>query len=383
MYQTSSLSPLLIRNLIGPICISAEKSILNLSHKSKPFQLLRWLLVSVALFVLRLITYLPTQFFSLSSDDLHSDPQKIAAASSESNLVTAGGDSAIARALSQVLLILNDIPVSSRKYEVVRSLAEKLIDDNLREGSEELREVNCSVLSAAFSRALIRLESALVDQERPNLNICSGGGRGLRLGAADYVVGWALKGLRSKVGRLSEEDVEEEARRRRNSAEKLAAELLWFGKKLAACGGAGLAVEKWSLASNLAWLALSAEPRLQCSLVKVSAFLIKQAKEMGKEEEAGESRKQTMLKRMLMSWLPLLCRACNGTDAPVLSSGERTEVERALEETIEMLRQQEDREVVLSLWLHHFTYCPSSDWPNLYACYLRWCTASRQQFLMQ
>lgn len=83
-----------------------------------------------------------------------------------------------------------------------------------------------------------------------------------------------------------------------------------------------------------------------------------------------------------MSWLPLLCRASNGTDAPVLSINERAELERVLEETTEMLEQEEEQEKVLSLWLHHYIYCPSSDWPNLHACYARWCSASRKLLLL-
>lgn len=108
--------------------------------------------------------------------------------------------------------------------------------------------------------------------------------------------------------------------------------------------------------------------------------MFKQAKEMGGEEEENikkEQRRQTNMK-MLMSWLPLLCRGSNGTDTPVLSISERAELEKVLEEIIEMLEQEEEQEKVLSLWLHHFTYCPSSDWPNLLASYTRWCTTSRK-----
>lgn len=115
-----------------------------------------------------------------------------------------------------------------------------------------------------------------------------------------------------------------------------------------------------------------------------TAFLFKQAKNLGAEEGdevKKEQPRQTKMK-MLMSWLPLLCRASNGTDAPVLSTNERAELERVLEETIEMLEQDDEQEKVLSLWLHHYTYCPSSDWPNLHACYARWCSASRKLLLL-
>jgi len=111
---------------------------------------------------------------------------------------------------------------------------------------------------------------------------------------------------------------------------------------------------------------------------------LKQARELGLDE-AGEGQRepqrQTKMK-MLLSWLPLLCRASNGTDAPVLSMRERAELEIVLEEMIDMLEHEEEQEQVLSLWLHHFTYTPSSDWPNLRASYARWCTASRQLLLL-
>ncbi|KAK4340021.1 hypothetical protein RND71_041483 [Anisodus tanguticus] len=45
----------------------------------------------------------------------------------------------------------------------------------------------------------------------------------------------------------------------------------------------------------------------------------------------------------LMSWLPLLCQASNGTDTPVLSISETAELERVLEQMIETL-EQEDQE---------------------------------------
>lgn len=104
---------------------------------------------------------------------------------------------------------------------------------------------------------------------------------------------------------------------------------------------------------------------------------------MGLDETEESKVKQCMQVKlkMLQSWLPLLCRASNGTDAPVLSISERAELERVLEGIIEGL-EQEEQERVLSLWLHHFTHCPSSDWPNLHACFARWCSASRKQLLV-
>lgn len=160
---------------------------------------------------------------------------------------------------------MNNIPVSSRKYEVVRSLAEKLIDENLIERNRALTEVNCAVLSAAFARTLSQLEAATAEQ-----GWRSGGeevvresdyGRASRLVRGVKYYGraaWRFAKPRSEVSRPG------------SSAEKLAAEVLWLAQKMAASGCAEEAVCKWASAVKLAWLALSTEPRLQGSLVKVS-----------------------------------------------------------------------------------------------------------------
>ncbi|KAK6156813.1 hypothetical protein DH2020_011061 [Rehmannia glutinosa] len=181
-----------------------------------------------------------------------------------------GGDSGVSRALSQLLLIMNDIPVSSRKYEVVRSLAEKLIDENLLEGNRALREVNCAVLSAAFSRSLSQIEAAVVEQGRR-----SGGDFGGDVAASDFHISnrasRLVKGVRY-YGRAAWRYAKSrrEMSRSGSSAEKLAAEVLWLAQKMAASGCVEEAVCKWASASNLAWLGLSAEPRLQGNLVKAS-----------------------------------------------------------------------------------------------------------------
>lgn len=363
---TATLAPLLLRNLFTSIFIYADQSLLNLARKCKFLEFLRSFLISTFLFFLHL---LPSLFPQNRTSKAPKTDQSYVAATAAGG----GGDSGIARALSQVLSIVSDIPVSSRKYEVVRSLAERLIDENLQEGLEALREVNRTVLSASFARTLNQLEAAMAEQR---------GGAADGCGRVDYGLNRVFRAVRS-AGDVAWSRVgwrREEVSRKGSSAEKLAAELLWLAQKMEASGSGEEAVCLWASASNLAWLALSAEARLQGSLVKVSAHLFKQAKEMGREEEENikkEQRRQTNMK-MLMSWLPLLCRGSNGIDTPVLSISERAELEKVLEEIIEMLEQEEEQEKVLSLWLHHFTYCPSSDWPNLLASYTRWCTTSRK-----
>ncbi|XP_057804000.1 uncharacterized protein LOC131019468 [Salvia miltiorrhiza] len=357
--SSSTIASLLLR-----IFLCADKS-LSFLHNYKILHLLRQFILSSFLFFLSLLPALFSSSQSPKSDD---------------NPATAGvGSSGVSRALSQLLLLMNDIPVSSRKYEAVRSLAEKLIDGNLIERKSALTEVNCAVLSAAFARSLSQLEAAMAEQGWK-----SGGDDAAREGDLFVYYGKAsrlVKGVKY-YGRAAWRwaKVKGEVRRPWSSAEKLAAELLWLAQKMAASGCAEEAVSKWASAVKMAWLALSTEPRLQGSLVKLSAFLIREAKEMRKQEEDEEGSRATKM-RMLMSWLPLLCCANNGTDAPVLSMAERAELETILEEVIWSLGEEE-QEMVLSLWLHHFTYCPASDWPNLRSCYTRWYTASRATLLM-
>ncbi|XP_065870929.1 uncharacterized protein [Euphorbia lathyris] len=370
--SSAAMASLLFKNLVTPVFLYADKSFINLGEKFKLLELLRHLLITFFLFLLR---FLPSFLHSLNPllDNFYFIKQQ---SKTDDYLLATGGangsfiDSAVSRALSQILSIINDVPVSSRKYEVVRSLAERLIDENQRENVEVLREVNRSSLAAAFERTLSQLEAAMMELDRERIGNWP----------TQFRLNRVLKAVRSvKGGTLGawagsgREGVD-------RSEEKLAAELLWLTEKLVACGCGEEAVWRWASAANLAWLSLAAEPRLQSSLVKVSAFLLKQAKDLRveetEEEEEGKKQQQRQTnKDMLMAWLPLLCRGSNGTDAPVLSSSERLEVERILEGMIETL--DEEQEQVLSLWLHHFSYCPSSDWPNLRSSYEKWCSSSR------
>ncbi|KAJ7968215.1 1,8-cineole synthase [Quillaja saponaria] len=373
----TTIAPLLLRNLVTSIFIFADKSLINLSEKYKLLEFIRDVLITCFLLFLRLLpsfsfpaSIISQNYITLNSKS-HKNDNYLSVVSA-----TNGGDSGIARALSQLLSIVNDIPVSSRKYEVVRSLAEKIIEENHKEGIEALHDVNRRVLSAAFSRALSQLEAATIEQERGRADDVGSG-----IGPVENRLGRVLKVAKS-FGDLAWRRGWKN-RRLGSSAEKLAAEVLWLAQKLTACGCGEEAILKWAAASNLGRLALSAEPRLQGSLVKFSAFLFKEAKDTDQketEESKREEHRQTKLK-MLTSWLPLLCKANNGIDIPVLSVGERAELERILEETIETLEHEIEQEQVLSLWLHHFTHSPSSDWPNLHACYTRWCNASRKLFL--
>ncbi|KAK5837113.1 hypothetical protein PVK06_012923 [Gossypium arboreum] len=356
------MAPLLLRNTVKSVLIYADKSLLNLAGKYKLLEIIRYLIVTSFLFFLRLfLSFFPSHYLhSLKSENGYTFKPTQSSYIADSGI----GDSGIGRSLWQLLVSVNDIPVSSTKYGIVRSLAERLIEGNNREDVEALREVNRRVLSAAFSRTICRVEAALIE---------------MGTGSGQFRFDRVFRTVRDGVwsGRVRE-DV---SSRLGNSAEKLVAELLWLTQKLVGCGFKEEAVERWASASNLAQLSVVAENRVQGSLVKVSAFLFRQTKDTGLEETEGgnkERLRQTKMK-MLITWLPLLCRGNNGNDIPVLSLSERAELEMILEDVIDML-QHEEQEQVLSLWLHHFTYCPSSDWPNLHASYARWCTTSRKLF---
>lgn len=281
----TAMAPLLLRNLLTSLFFYADKPLVFLAEKYRRLELLRCFLLSAFLFFLRL---LPSLFPGLnSSAEFYNYSFKTKRADSYVSTLSGGGggaasgggigDSGVARALTQLLSIVNDIPVSSRKYELVRSLAEKVIDENLLEGNETLREVNCASLSAAFSRTLSQLEAAVLGQGRSRGGGTSGD---VTDGAAEEIdiyyknrfsrflkavkyygkVFWQYGKSRDGVSGF------------KSSAEKLAAEILWLAQKMAACGCSEEAVCKWASASKLASLALSAELRLQGSLVKVSGM---------------------------------------------------------------------------------------------------------------
>ncbi|OIW10442.1 hypothetical protein TanjilG_00380 [Lupinus angustifolius] len=358
----TTLPPLILRNIITPFIIYALNCFLFFVDKYQLLETFR----GAFLFFLR---FVPPSF-------LHCVLAPPAIKRDKYDNTAQRNDTGIGRALSQLLSIVNDIPVSSRKYEVVRCLAERVIEENHNEGVHALRRVNREVLSSAFGRTLNRLEVLVgSSNNRPGES-------------GEPEEGWVNRVFRVFRGVVggSRWMVRGGGEGSGVTAEKLAAELEWLAQRMAACGCVEEAVGKWAPASNLGWLALSAEPRLQASLLKLAAFLLKEARDMSIDETEGskiEPQRQQVKLKMLQSWLPLLCRGSNGTDAPVLSISERSGLEKVLEETIEELEKEEEQEQILSLWLHHFTHSPSSDWPNLHACYARWCSASRNQLLLQ
>lgn len=374
--SSAAVVPQLLRNIIVAVVVFADESLLQISGNSKLLEKLRVFLVTCFLFFLRSLPSIVS--FANPNSSVVSFANPYSSKTKKKNkilVINHCEESGIGRAIWQLLSAMNEIPVSSRKYQVVRSLAERLINDNQGENSVALLDLNRRVLNASFRTTLSRLETAV--ERNPNRRdidepVRRGLNRVVRAvvrAVGDGFIGWG-----------GEETADQTA----ETSEKLAAELLWLAEKMAVYGFVDEAVEKWASASNLAWLALSCEPRLQCSLIQISALLFKEAKDIkkGSEEEEGEEAKlREIKKKMLISWIPLLCRASNGADKPVLRSAERAYLEKVLEKMISELKEEE-QERVLSLWLHHYTHCASSDWPDLNGSYVRWCHSSRQLLLL-
>lgn len=271
--SSTTMAPLLLRNIVGSIFLFADKSLINLAERFKILDVLRCLIISSLLFFIRLLLAFVPSVKPINFGEKFPLDHRHKKSDFPAQPPVGVGDSGIARALSQLLAIFNTVPVSSRKYEAVRSLAERLIDENLQEGNEALRKVNRTVLSAAFSRTLTQLEAALMEQERA----LGGGLSGSPAGSAAvpveyYSLNRVLRAVKSfgQVAWSRAGKSREDLALGGSSAEKLAAELLWLAKKLVACGCAEEAVCRWASASDMAWLAVSAEPRLQGLLVKVS-----------------------------------------------------------------------------------------------------------------
>jgi hypothetical protein len=124
--------------------------------------------------------------------------------------------------------------IASRKYELVWGLAERLLDDNV---SARTGAVTRSVLAPGR----VRSHAAT-----------AGGGSGGWGGMETHRCG-AGRSCRARGGALVEEASVLAGRRRvrRAAAEKLAAELLWLGHKMAECGAVRDAVVQFGASARL------------------------------------------------------------------------------------------------------------------------------------
>ncbi|KAH7856437.1 hypothetical protein Vadar_001451 [Vaccinium darrowii] len=293
----------------------------------------------------------------------------------------------LGRSLTHIFALLNEMPASSRKYQFAVSMADKIVDENTRNGHVELMQINRVALSSAFARTLHLLYRSLKSTSLSADEHHSGPYawaarvvRALPMGSVLYPyvrsLGICVGTIYSAVvaGGAQTEKERRGAARGEDSgdvvAEKHAQELMWITNKMMMCGAVDEAVVQWSLASGLASLSLSASPRVQGSIVKISSILI------GELTRGGLEVPGQVKYRLLVHWLPLLCFAENGLSYPVLTGYEKIETERTIDQVISTLPQAE-QEVILTNWLQDFSIT-SSDWPNLQISYDRWCHSTRK-----
>ncbi|KAJ7548745.1 hypothetical protein O6H91_07G024800 [Diphasiastrum complanatum] len=325
---------------------------------------------------------------SLSQSDIFYTQDEMREYQSWSGNTGGSEQGAIGRALAQVLVLMNDMPASFRKYGFVRAMAERILSDNDLQGGVTLKQINQLTLETGFARTVYMLSNFLDNQQRKQqvqaLSWPWRALKGLPLGTsslslpflpllaclkkgADLISQIVLPQNQTPSESLSVLDTYQDG----EMAEKLAQELLWLAEKLNEFSTMEGAVLQWSSASFLANLSLYASPRVQRSLVKLSGFLCN-----GLASGAIETSPEVTLK-LLILWLPLLCTATHGVDGTIFSSSERAEAERMLEQVIMKLLPEAEQELVLAVWLREFI-ASSSDWPNLQLCYHNWCHKTRK-----
>ncbi|KAJ3689243.1 hypothetical protein LUZ61_018407 [Rhynchospora tenuis] len=309
----------------------------------------------------------------------------------EMDLFTANS-TAIGRTLSHVLETLNEIPATSRKYEYVLATADRILSENIQHGHPSLLQVSRSSLGAAFSRTSDLLRRSLRSPDRSIFTSSSGDWHSKVLhllppGPRRLYEGFRLC-LNGFLPSVEANNWQRSYKPQRHAtitgpgvgafewaeSEKLAHELLWITKKLCDCSGASEAIVRWAFASGLSSLVLTAHPRVQAPIVKITVILIREL-EHGKWYTAREVQFG-----ILALWLPVLCYASNGVTSPAVAGPERYETEKALEDLIGDL-PSEDQEIILQNWLEDFA-ASESDWPNLSSCFDRFCRVSRKQVLL-
>ncbi|OVA10699.1 hypothetical protein BVC80_645g7 [Macleaya cordata] len=300
---------------------------------------------------------------------------------------------AIGRALSHIFSLMNEIPATSRKYQFAVAMADKIVDENLRGGHVALQEINRTALSSAFARTSNLLYRSLLQSSQPVFEEGTGTWTSSILQAlpfGSFIGTYLIKGLRfclpsflpfggqldtcqtQKIRQLVMAGGDDEF----NEwvvAEKLGQELLWITNKLIVCSAVDEALVQWSFGSGLASLSLTAHPRVQGFIVKITVVLLGELAR-GDNPLMEETPRQVKY-RLLLLWLPLLCYASNGLSYPLLTGIEKAETERRIEKVISSLPAS-DQEIILSNWFQDYTHS-NSDWPNLQKSYDQWCRSSR------
>ncbi|KAH0891663.1 LOW QUALITY PROTEIN: hypothetical protein HID58_054092 [Brassica napus] len=280
--------------------------------------------------------------------------------------VDAPSVSSLGRALCHVLALMNEIPVTSRKYHFTMGMAEKIMEENALSCNAELLDVN---RTASRPPSHAQLRDSLKRSRTADETF---GGLPLRLVSALPLGGYvasSVRGLTTAINTarsladmagnlLSQSKRRESALVRAGGSqenevelavEKLAEELLWMTEKLRRYGAIEEGIKRWSYASALLIGELARDTTQVPGQVKF---------------------------RLLANWLPLFSHARNGLAFPVLTGYERVEVERAIDKAISTLPAL-DQEILLTNWLQDFSVS-ASEWPDLTPAYDRWCHSIRQ-----
>ncbi|KAJ4894079.1 Uncharacterized protein Rs2_20873 [Raphanus sativus] len=296
----------------------------------------------------------------------------------------------LGRALCHALALMNEIPVTSRKYQYAMGMAEKIMEDNAQSCNVELLDVNRVALASSFARTTARLQDSLkrsriADEPVVGLPLRLVGALPLGGYVTSYVRGVStcintVRSLADMTGNLLSQSSRRESALVRAggfeesevelAVEKLAEELLWLTEKLRRYGAVEEGIKRWSYASGLASLSLTAAPRVQGLLVKITALLI------GEMARDGTQVPGQVKFRLLANWLPLFSHARLGLAFPVLTGYEKVEVERAIDKAISTLPAL-DQEILLTNWLQDFSVS-ATEWPDLTPAYDRWCNSTRQ-----
>ncbi|KAL4361363.1 hypothetical protein GQ457_04G004560 [Hibiscus cannabinus] len=416
MYGCIARPPSLLNSIYMSTVNMAAKMLVSVASSSKAENTEKWKLTDHLRFMVKLITWLMLWALRFLMDlfpcSLSSSPDYLlggsssagqfqvapSSSSARAEALSSSGSSldlilrstidvdgpavkALVKSLTHVLALLSEIPASSRKYQFTMAMADKIMEDNARHGHWALLHVNRTALASSFTRTSTLLHRCLQLQTSP----LGGYGDSWHMRAfnaiplSSFIASYVKVVVMCFNAAFSLFDTATVRYRGRDCSgdreimtEKLAQELLWVTNKLGCYGDVNEALVQWSLASGLASLSLTASPRVQGSIVKISAFLI------------GElTRKDLRIAkhvkfRLLVLWIPLFCHASNGHSYPILMSFRKAGIEKTIDEVISSFPARDQE--VLTHWLENYAVSVS-DWPNLGLAYDRWCRCTRESIV--
>lgn len=164
------------------------------------------------------------------------------------------------------------------------TMADTIMEDNAHHHHSELLQVNQAALSLAFGRTLALLYRSLQITTQSQDDFGGWPFRTIKALPFGSYVAPCVKGLSfcfntvmslvdrgvSQLHKKKEEGADEYGE---VMAEKLAHELLWITNRLRAYGAVDQALVQWSHASALASLSLTATPRVQGIILKISGMI--------------------------------------------------------------------------------------------------------------